>query len=90
MQVLEAAPAAPVVVIADCPTSSHLPALLASPAWAPFRTPPPTPKASATNSTGQQHLNCIVHLAPSQVGPPTPHCYKDSLGSLLAGYFGLF
>ncbi len=67
LQVLEAAPAAPVVVIADCPTPAHLPALLASPAWETL-VQSSLPEATAPKSSAQQHVNCIVHMAPSQVG----------------------
>ncbi|KAL3162089.1 hypothetical protein ABBQ38_009154 [Trebouxia sp. C0009 RCD-2024] len=75
-EVLEAAPAAPVVIIADCPTRSHLPSLLSSPAWAAFAAPS-TPQSTTTPSSApdptlgsnpvQEHVNCIVHLAPPEV-----------------------
>ena len=65
VQVLQAAPAAPVVIIADCPTANHLPSLMSSAAWATFR----QPHTTASGSSKQVQANCIVHLAPPQVCP---------------------
>ena len=80
---LEAAPTAPVVIIADCPTISHLPSLLSAPAWTPLAAPTPstsTPSSATTagSSAGREHVNCIVHLTPPQVR------YSSLLACLLA------
>ncbi|DBB10539.1 TPA: hypothetical protein ACH3X3_002076 [Trebouxia sp. C0006] len=66
-EVLEAAPAAPVVIIADCPSPAHLPALLSSSAWEPFLHHASSSEAAASKSSTHQKVNCIVHLAPQQV-----------------------
>lgn len=66
-EVLEAAPAAPVVIIADCPTPAHLPALLSSSAWEPFQHHSCSSEAAASKSSKHEKVNCIVHLAPHQV-----------------------
>ncbi len=68
LQVLEAAPATPVVIIADCPSPAHLPALLSSSAWEPFLYHSSFSEAADSKSSTHQKVNCIVHLAPQQVG----------------------
>ncbi len=65
---LEAAPAAPVVIIADCPSPAHLPALLSSSAWEPFFLHHSSSSEAAANSSSHENVNCIVHLAPHEVG----------------------
>ena len=80
LQVLEAAPAAPVVIIADCPTPAHLPALLSSSAWEPFQHHSCSSEAAAGKSSTHEKVNCIVHLAPHQVGAAASGPYLSCVG----------
>ncbi len=56
----------PVVVIADCLTHAHLPALAASPALARCMGGSREPRAGEPLAGGDGAAACVIHLAPAQ------------------------
>ncbi len=70
-QVMQPDTPGPVVVIADCPTHAHLPALAASPALARcMGGGGREPRAGGPAAAGDGAAACVIHLAPAQACDP--------------------